>query len=77
MIRMTVHSCRTHSMPVSVLHTKIISAVVMTWSSSVVEAILHILVVPRRIVSTMAAIGMMRVMGRKWHTRAIPGGGSP
>lgn len=46
-------------MPVSIQHTHVITAIVMTWSGSIIEAIFHVLVVPRLIVTTVVAIGMM------------------
>lgn len=53
-------------MPVSILHTHVISPVIMAWSSSIVEAVLHVLIVPglavatpTAAVATMVAIGMM------------------
>lgn len=65
-------------MPVSILHTHVISPVIMAWSSSIVEAVLHVLVVPGlTVAAAMVAIGMMRMVRRERHTRAIPWGGTP
>lgn len=76
MIRMTIQSWCTIGMPVSILHTHVISPVIMAWSSSIVEAILHVLIVPGLAVAAMVSIGMMRMVRWERHTRTISWGGS-
>lgn len=83
MVHVSIDTGCTHRMPVSILHTHIISTIIMAWSSSVVEAVLHVLVVPGLIMATAAAaatsmvvavVGMMQVvMGRKRHPGPVPG----
>lgn len=52
MVHVSIDTGCTHRMPVSILHTHIITPIVMAWSSSVVEAVLHVLVVPGLIMAT-------------------------
>lgn len=82
MVHVPIDTGCTHRMPVSILHTHIITAIVMAWSSSVVEAVLHVLVVPGLIVAASAAtmvivvpvVGMVQmVMWREWHPGPVPG----
>lgn len=64
MIHVPIDTGCTHRMPVSILHTHIITAIAMAMagSSSVVEAVLHVLVVPGLIVATSAATATTTVV---------------
>lgn len=89
MVHVPIDTGCTHRMPVSILHTHIITAIAMAMagSSSVVEAVLHVLVVPGLIVATSAAatatttvvvivpvVGVVQmVVRRKRHPGPVPG----
>lgn len=91
MVHVSIDTGCTHRMPVSILHTHIITPIVMAWSSSVVEAVLHVLVVPGLIMATAATsaaavvaivavvpVGMVQmVVGRERHPGPVPGGRTP
>lgn len=91
MVHVSIDTGCTHRMPVSILHTHIITPIVMAWSSSVVEAVLHVLVVPGLIMATATAttsavvaivavvpVGMVQmVVGRERHPGPVPGGRTP
>lgn len=93
MVHVSIDTGCTHRMPVSILHTHIITPIVMAWSSSVVEAVLHVLVVPGLIMATAATttsavvaivavavvpVGMVQmVVGRERHPGPVSGGRTP